>query len=45
MSNEENQDISRLGKTAEEFNKVAGKYIEGSVKASVYVYSNDSRLN
>ncbi|CAO0800866.1 unnamed protein product [Mucor circinelloides] len=35
MSNEENQDTSRLGKTAEEFNKVAGKYIEGSVKAAV----------
>lgn len=40
MSNEENNESPKLGKTAQEFNILAGKYIEGSVKAALYVYKN-----
>lgn len=39
MSNDENHELPKLGKTAEEFNILAGKYIEGSVKAALYVYN------
>ncbi|KAL9536693.1 hypothetical protein MBANPS3_012447, partial [Mucor bainieri] len=35
MSIEENHELPKLGKTAEEFNILAGKYIEGSVKAAL----------
>ncbi|KAK4511705.1 uncharacterized protein ATC70_007248 [Mucor velutinosus] len=35
MSNEENHELPKVGKTAKEFNILAGKYIEGSVKAAL----------
>lgn len=35
MSNEENHETPKIGKTVEEFNVLLGKYVDGSVKAAV----------
>jgi hypothetical protein len=35
MSNEENHETPKIGKTSEEFNVLLSKYVDGSVKAAV----------